>query len=254
MASSNNPYVALRDAYMSQLSQQQAAEQAQMQRNYENEVAAANARYDQVANDAYIDYMLGLKALPETLSRQGLTGGASESANIALQSAYGRNRASNENDRTSYLAGLRSNYDSGLLSMNNNYLKQRANGLADYDMQIAEWEDAERLRAEQEAAAAAAAARYSSGGYGGSGGGSGSSGYDWEDYVDTAMPYDYPNPGMGILSRNAGVVASTYGGGTSSSLPQIKNAMDTALAARKTANGAVRGAVNKAAARRAMVR
>lgn len=160
--------MALKNAYLSQIKQAQTNEQNQLKQNYNTKVTEANKQYDKNANNAYINYRQSQKNLPEQLSNQGLTGGASESANLKLQTAYSQNLNNNETGRQSTIDKLTNDYNLDLGNINNAYLKQIADSTASYDRLIAQWNEEERLRQEEEAKERARASYYSSGG--GSGG------------------------------------------------------------------------------------
>ena len=166
MASVNNPYVALKAGYEQSLNDAQAADQALLQQRYNQDVASANQNYNNAANEAYIAYRQGQAALPEQLSAAGLNGGASETAMARLQAAYGNNLATNAAARQNALTELGNGYQNNLMALQNSYMKQISDAIAEYDRLIAEWEEAN-------------APAYSSGGYsyyGGRSGGSGGSG------------------------------------------------------------------------------
>lgn len=89
--------------------------------------------YEEAAQQAYIASMMGQKALPEQLAAQGLTGGATESANLALQTNYGNN-----------LNNLTNTYNEGLTQVERDAANYRATGnislaqnAADYQKQMA---------------------------------------------------------------------------------------------------------------------
>lgn len=168
-----NPYLALKDAYLNQIKKAQTNEQNQLKQNYNADLKSANDQYDKSANNAYITYRQSQEKLPEQLSNQGLTGGASESSNVRLQTAYSQNLNNNELGRQSTIDKLTSNYNNQLGDINNSYLKQIANSTADYDRLIAAWNEDERERLA------------SGGGSGGRSYGYGSGG-DYEDYSDYA--------------------------------------------------------------------
>lgn len=141
-----NPYLALKDAFLTQIKKAQANEQNQLKQNYNADLKSANDQYDKSANNAYITYRQSQEKLPEQLSNQGLTGGASESANVRLQTAYSQNLNNNELGRQSTIDKLTSNYNNQLGDINNSYLKQIASSTSDYDRLIAAWDEDERER------------------------------------------------------------------------------------------------------------
>ena len=175
--------MALKNAYLSQIKQAQTNEQNQLKQNYNTKVTEANKQYDKNANNAYINYRQSQKNLPEQLSNQGLTGGASESANLKLQTAYSQNLNNNETGRQSTIDKLTNDYNLDLGNINNAYLKQIADSTASYDRLIAQWNEEERLRQEEEAKERARASYYSSGGGSGSYGGYN----DYSSYADEVI-------------------------------------------------------------------
>lgn len=70
-----------------------------------------NSLYDNSARDYYRLYKTQQKALPENLSRAGVTGGASESSQLKLMNAYSDNLYRNESARDNALAGNTANYN-----------------------------------------------------------------------------------------------------------------------------------------------
>ena len=81
---------ATRDAYLKQL-----------ENRYANDQANTNATYDQAARQNYITYRQGQKNLAGELNSLGIRGGASESAAVRMNNAYGNNVATNDAARQS---------------------------------------------------------------------------------------------------------------------------------------------------------
>lgn len=267
MASAQNPYVSLKASQEKNLKAAQAADTsaleaaynnnlalaeqqynsnvAQAKQVYDQDVNKANKQYDTAARQSFVNYRQNQAALPEQLSALGLTGGQSESANVALQTAYAGNLAANDAARQSALTDLgntyqnslgnlqtayqgnigeyRNNYLAGLKDIQNDYLKQQYQMQAEYDRLIAEWEEAERQRllAEQAQAAAAAARSYSSRSSGGSSrssssssGGSGGSGdVNYADLVKLGTGI-VANAAGGAINPGASVSNAILGGAT----------------------------------------
>ena len=65
-----------------------------------------NQGYDNMARQAYIRKLQSQKALPQLLAAQGIRGGGTESAILALDAAYGENMNQNELARQNALSGL----------------------------------------------------------------------------------------------------------------------------------------------------
>ena len=103
----NDPYLEGQAAYEKMLQSNAAALKAELEKVYGEMIGGINTGYDRSANNAYVQYRQGQKALPEQLSQYGLNGGASESANLKLQAAYGTNLANNEYNRNSALSDVR---------------------------------------------------------------------------------------------------------------------------------------------------
>lgn len=80
-------------------------------------------QYNKSAQQAYIVKRQAEKSLPQQLAAQGLTGGATESANLALETGYGNN-----------LGELTSGYNSGLAAIDRDAANVKATG----DLSLAE--------------------------------------------------------------------------------------------------------------------
>ena len=94
----NNPYVQNEDYYkkayedleaqireQNRLAVEQGTNRLQAQKSNVNQEADENAR------QAYVQYMQSQKALPQQLASQGVSGGATETANLGLQTTYQNN-------------------------------------------------------------------------------------------------------------------------------------------------------------------
>ena len=202
MALAGNPYVSLKDAYLQSIKQAQAADNALLEQKHNQEVEKANKNYETAARDAYVTYQKSSQELPEHLSAQGITGGASETAKVNLQTAYADALAKGNTAKENSITDLNNAYMNSLKSLANQYLKQQSDAIADYDAKIAAWDEAEKAKiAAQEAAAAQAAAYRSYGGgrsyYGGGRSYRGGGGYssDYSGYADEGVTYvENPTP------------------------------------------------------------
>lgn len=101
---------ASRDAYVSGLGNQLKADQG-----------TTNAQYNNNARQYYIQNMQAQKSLPAQLANNGLTGGASESAVIRMNNAYGQNLANNESGRATALNNLQTTYNNNVSEYDRNY-------------------------------------------------------------------------------------------------------------------------------------
>ena len=142
--------------------------------------------YHQNAKSAYQQKQRALRDLPQRLAAQGISGGMSESANIALNNSYSSQLGGYKRDYDAALRGIdqsigdvRSQYDASLADLNAQTLANIADSKSYYDEQIlaqknakAQAEEAQRLPEEQRRAEEAArrqTAQRSSGGGTGSG-------------------------------------------------------------------------------------
>ncbi len=73
---------------------------------YDSQKAATDDKYDALARQGYLNYMEAKKGLPQQLKAQGMTGGLSESSQIALKNSYGQQLSDNERARLQELAAL----------------------------------------------------------------------------------------------------------------------------------------------------
>lgn len=179
----NDQLQSYRDAQAAQEAQQQAQTQ-QTINNLEAGRPKINDQYKSSAAQAYVNKMIQQRDLPQRMAALGLTGGASETSQLKLNTMYGNNmndltkqRDSSINDLNLRIANARAEGDNALGTIRNNFALQMAQAQAEYNERLAEaelqrqiWEaeqEAERQRAAAAAAAAAARSRRS----GSSGGG-----------------------------------------------------------------------------------
>ena len=94
---------------------------------YEDEL---NQSVDKANKDAYVNYKMQQKNMPQQMSANGLTGGLSESSLIGLRSNYGNTVAENERARQSQLNDLRGDKEE--------MAAQIAQTIAGYDAQAAQ--------------------------------------------------------------------------------------------------------------------
>ena len=86
-----------------------------------------NNAYDLSARDYYQLYKTQQAKLPENLSKAGVTGGASESAQLKLMNNYSENLYKNEAARNNQLAGINRNYNDQIAQNSINAANQMAN-------------------------------------------------------------------------------------------------------------------------------
>lgn len=107
--------------------------------SYNTGVAGVNRQADKTQNEAYINYMLSKRDLPQMMAAQGLTGGAAESTMAGLQNNYGNSRNEIDVGRNESLTGLLQEYNAGkasALQALNSSLVQLENQKMAYQMQL----------------------------------------------------------------------------------------------------------------------
>lgn len=165
---------------------------AQLQASYDSGARGVNQNADSAQQQAYINYMMSKRDLPQALVAQGLTGGMSESALAGMYNSYGNNRNTIDRGRNDSLATLldtlNSNKSTALQNYNNQlsaddqqkmaYQLQLEQALANQSAEILQnkYDTLQNLdntytqqmlalqQAQAEAAAKAASRSYSSGG------------------------------------------------------------------------------------------
>ena len=90
---------------------------------YEAQKTGVNRQYDSSAKELYAGYLNTSKKLPQQLEAQGITGGASESANLKMQNNYMQNLYSQEMARNQALSQI----DAAIASATANAEAQKAN-------------------------------------------------------------------------------------------------------------------------------
>ena len=143
----------IQQMYANMQSQQNAALQNANKLNQEH----INSNYDNSAREYYRLYKTQQKQLPETLSRLGVTGGASESSQLKLLNSYSDNLYKNESARNNQLAGVNADYNNQIAENSIN----AANTMANSYLQLAQQQLAYKRQdeqAEKEAKAEAQAA------------------------------------------------------------------------------------------------
>lgn len=123
-SNSKTPYVDIYNQWASNLQNQIDQHKADQQTQQTNDINKVNSAYDSNAKQYYLQNMQARKNLNSQLASQGINGGASESALLRMNTAYGQNVAKNESGRATDTADIRNTYATNL----NNYLaEQEAN-------------------------------------------------------------------------------------------------------------------------------
>ena len=143
----------IQQMYANMQSQQNAALQNANKLNQEH----INSNYDNSAREYYRLYKTQQKQLPETLSRLGVTGGASESSQLKLLNSYSDNLYKNESARNNQLAGVNADYNNQIAKNSINAANQMANSYLQLAQQQLSYKRQDE-QAEKEAKAEAQAA------------------------------------------------------------------------------------------------
>lgn len=110
-----------------------------MTESYNNGVAGVNRQADKTQNEAYINYMLSKRDLPQMMAAQGINGGAAESTLAGLQNNYGNSRNAIDVERngnlTDLLQSFNANKASALQALNSS-LADLENRRMAYQMQL----------------------------------------------------------------------------------------------------------------------
>ena len=119
-----NPYTQYGLLTPEQIRQQDAATRTAYATNLRTQanqqIAGNNQQYDKAQNANYVNYMMAQRAMPGQMARLGLSGGASESNMLRLQTNY---------------ANMRGNTEAQRSSANNSVTQNMNNSLANYNLQ-----------------------------------------------------------------------------------------------------------------------
>lgn len=128
-----DPYEAYKKAMEEIEAKQRAAREqayqtaAQQQKNdLAYSTGQVNDATDKALQEAYINKMMTLRNLPQTMAAQGLTGGASESTMAGLYNNYSNARNDLESERVNQIGALQQAYNNNMAQLEG----QRASGEA----------------------------------------------------------------------------------------------------------------------------
>ena len=113
-----------------------------------------NNAYNLSARDYYQLYKTQQAKLPENLSKAGVTGGASESAQLKLMNNYSENLYKNEAARNNQLAGINQNYNDQIAQNSINAANQMANAYLQMAQQQLAYKRQDELAAKEQQAQA----------------------------------------------------------------------------------------------------
>ena len=140
----------IKQMYANMQSQQNAALQNANKLNQEH----INSNYDNSAREYYRLYKTQQKQLPETLSRLGVTGGASESSQLKLLNSYSDNLYKNESARNNQLAGVNADYNNQIAKNSINAANTMANSYLQLAQQQLAYKRQDELAAKEQQAQA----------------------------------------------------------------------------------------------------
>lgn len=140
------------------LKQQRDNQVKKLKSQVDSQKNALEKTYQDNARQTYIQKMQAQRDLPQQLAAQGVSGGLSESGNIALNSNYGNLLSEYKKERDSGVADLNAAYTSDVADLDNTYLNNLAQNSSYYGNLIAQ-QKAAQLQAQEEARQAAISAQ-----------------------------------------------------------------------------------------------
>lgn len=140
--------------YVSQLQTGLAQNQAALQNAQKLSADQINNNYNLSARDYYQLYKTQQAKLPENLSKAGVTGGASESAQLKLMNNYSENLYKNEAARNNQLAGVNKDYNNQIAQNSINAANQMANAYLQMAQQQLSYKRQDELAAKEQQAQA----------------------------------------------------------------------------------------------------
>lgn len=126
-SNSKTPYTDIYNKYADYAKQSRKAYVQGVDAQLKTDQATTNAQYNNNARQYYIQNMQQQKSLPGQLATNGVTGGASESAIIRMNNAYGNNLATNESGRASSLNNLQTTRNNTVAEYDKTYYDNLAN-------------------------------------------------------------------------------------------------------------------------------
>lgn len=140
--------------YITQLESGLAQNQAALQNAQRLSADQINNAYNMSARDYYQLYKTQQAKLPENLSKAGVTGGASESAQLKLMNNYSENLYKNEAARNNQLAGVNKDYNNQIAQNSINAANQMANAYLQMAQQQLSYKRQDELAAKEQQAQA----------------------------------------------------------------------------------------------------
>ena len=145
------PYLDIASNYEAQARANLANQEQAMANQLAASKQGTNASYNSAAAGNYINYMKQQNALPEQLARQGINGGASESAMTRIGNNYAMYQGNTTAQRIAALAQLQSAYDTNLANMRNTAEENIMNNRMALQQSQTQYDDTLAQRAAEEA-------------------------------------------------------------------------------------------------------
>ena len=151
MATSATPYLDIAKAYEQKARQNLATQEQAMKDQLAQSKATTAANYDSAAAGNYINYMKQQNAIGEQLARQGVRGGASESAMARIGNNYALNQGNTNAQRYAAYGALQNAYNTNLANLRQSAEENIANTNMQLQQSQVQYEDTLAQRAKEEA-------------------------------------------------------------------------------------------------------
>ena len=145
------PYLDIAKAYEQKARQNLANQENAMAQQLATSKQATAASYDSAAAGNYVNYMKQQNAIGEQLARQGIRGGASESAMARIGNNYALNQGNTAASRAAAMGQLQNAYNNNLLAMRQQAEENIANNNMALQQSQVQYDDTMAQRAKEEA-------------------------------------------------------------------------------------------------------
>lgn len=145
------PYLDIAKAYEQKARQNLANQENAMAQQLATSKQATAASYDSAAAGNYVNYMKQQNAIGEQLARQGIRGGASESAMARIGNNYALNQGNTAASRAAAMGQLQNTYNNNLMAMRQQAEENIANNNMALQQSQVQYDDTMAQRAKEEA-------------------------------------------------------------------------------------------------------
>lgn len=145
------PYLDIAKAYEQKARQNLANQENAMAQQLASSKQATAASYDSAAAGNYVNYMKQQNAIGEQLARQGIRGGASESAMARIGNNYALNQGNTAASRAAAMGQLQNTYNNNLMAMRQQAEENIANNNMALQQSQVQYDDTMAQRAKEEA-------------------------------------------------------------------------------------------------------